>query len=139
QINWGECPQLEPTQEEKSKKQTVIANCLKENPPPKPEDEPSPEVLEKHHADITTCALKTEGWFDDNNKYKFDRAKTEIEQKALNPEITEKIKGKHEECKGEAEERFADDFISQVKLYQACMDQNISTICGIQIVAPPQA
>ncbi|XP_076360140.1 uncharacterized protein LOC143252222 [Tachypleus tridentatus] len=134
-INWGKCKQLEPSNKEKETKQKVINDCLKQNPPPNSENTPQ-EVLDQHRSDITTCALKAEGWFNKNGKYKFNRAVAEIEEKGLNAEILENIKAKHGECKSKSEEKFPEDFVGQVQLYQACMDLEISTICGIVIVPP---
>ncbi|XP_022236673.1 uncharacterized protein LOC111084188, partial [Limulus polyphemus] len=101
-INWGECPQLEPTGEDREKKQQVILSCLKEYPPPKPEDKPNSEVFDKHHTDVTTCALKKEEWFGEDGQYKFDRALSEIKGKGLKPEILTSIISEHEYCKNEA-------------------------------------
>ncbi|XP_076327630.1 uncharacterized protein LOC143234275 [Tachypleus tridentatus] len=138
QINWGECPQLEPTREDKENKQQVILSCLKEYPPPKPEDAPSREVLNKHYIDITACALKKEEWFGEDGRYKFDRALSQIKQKGLKPEILASIMTEHEYCRNEALETFSEDFISQVQLYQNCMDLRISMACGIKIEPLPK-
>ncbi|KAH9366925.1 hypothetical protein HPB48_004831 [Haemaphysalis longicornis] len=108
EVNWGKCPQLKPTEEEKT-------------------------VILKHREDVTTCALKAEGWFNKNGHYRFDRAKTEISNKKLPSDIQPQVIAKHDECKKEAEEKFPKNFIAQVQLYQACMDHHISQLCGVKI------
>ncbi|XP_076320936.1 uncharacterized protein LOC143230737 isoform X2 [Tachypleus tridentatus] len=134
EINWGNCPQLKPTTEQQEKKQQVISECLKKIPPPKPEDNPSAEELEKHRTDITTCALETDGWFDENGKYKYSKAEAEIEQKGLETELLKKMKEEHSSCKDKAEQKFSEDNVYQVQFYQECMDYSISKICEIEVV-----
>ncbi|KAH8033616.1 hypothetical protein HPB51_014884 [Rhipicephalus microplus] len=112
EINWGKCPQLQPSKEERQQKALVIDTCL--------EKVPLPDV---EHANE----------FNKNGQYRFDRARTEILNKKLAADVEPKVLAKHDECKKEAEEKFAHQFVAQVQLYQACMDYHISQICGIQI------
>ncbi|XP_064457625.1 uncharacterized protein LOC135368352 [Ornithodoros turicata] len=139
QINWGKCPQLQPTESERQQKALVIDQCLEKVPLPNIENA-TQEDVQKHREDVTTCALHTEGWFNEKGRYRFDRARSEILNKQLAKDVESVVLSKHDECKTESEEKFAQQYVSQVQLYQACMDYHISQICGIQIAqpAPPQ-
>nr|AYJ71601.1 odorant binding protein [Pardosa pseudoannulata] len=137
EVNWGKCPQLEPTAEEQRSKGEVIQACLEKNPPPAEGESLTQEQIDAHRETITTCALKTEGWFGADNKYNYERAKKEIQNKNLTPGA--EILKKHDECSKEAQENFPDSNIPQVQLYQACMDFHITKICEIKITPPPQA
>lgn len=77
--------------------------------------------------------------FNSNGQYRFDRARTEILNKKLAKDVEPQVLSKHDECKKEAEEKFAKNFVAQVQLYQACMDYHISQICGIQIAQAAEA
>ncbi|XP_077548837.1 uncharacterized protein LOC144162251 [Haemaphysalis longicornis] len=132
EVNWGKCPQLKPSEAEKKEKAKVVDQCLQKIPLPNPDHANETAIL-KHREDITTCALKTEGWFNKNGQYKFDRAKTEIMNKKLPSDIQPQVLAKHEECKKEAEEKFPKNYITQIQLYQACMDHHISQLCGVKI------
>ncbi|CAN7992953.1 unnamed protein product [Ixodes hexagonus] len=138
QINWGKCPQLQPSENERQQKALVIDQCLDKVPLPDV-DTANDTVIQQHRQDVTTCALKTEGWFNSNGQYRFDRARTEILNKKLAKEVEPQVLAKHDECKKEAEEKFAKNFVAQVQLYQACMDYHISQICGIQIAQAAEA
>nr|ADK47399.1 immunogenic protein [Haemaphysalis longicornis] len=133
-INWGKCPQLQPSKEERQQKALAIDTCLEKVPLPDVEHA-NETVIQQHREDVTTCALHSEGWFNKNGQYRFDRARTEILNKKLAAEVEPQVLAKHDECKKEAEEKFAHQFVAQVQLYQACMDYHISQICGIQIQA----
>ncbi|GIY18324.1 uncharacterized protein CDAR_602131 [Caerostris darwini] len=137
QIDWGKCPQLKPTEADKEQKRVVIQKCLDENPPPALETVTDPKQIDDHRELVTTCALKTEGWFNTNGTYKFDRAKSEIQSKKLDSQVEKSISQRHEECQNEAVKRFPDGFIQQVQLYQACMDYHIAEICEIELIPPP--
>ncbi|KAF8786713.1 uncharacterized protein LOC129972215 [Argiope bruennichi] len=137
EVNWGKCPELEPTPEEQRSKGEVIQQCLEKNPPPAEGASLTQEQIDKHRETITTCALKTEGWFGADNKYNYQRAKKEIQSKKMKPEA--QILAKHDECSKEAQDNFADNPIAQVQLYQACMDFHITKICEIKITPPAGA
>jgi len=134
-IEWGKCDQLKPSDSEREAKASTVDNCLKDNPIPDPERS-GPDTIEQHRETVTTCALKKEGWFNDNGSYKFDRARSEIVAKKLGGEIEKQVLEKHGECQKEALEKYGDNFIAQVQMYQACMDYHISTICGIKVQIP---
>ncbi|GFX28535.1 uncharacterized protein TNCV_1153441 [Trichonephila clavipes] len=137
QIDWGKCPQLKPTEADKEQKRVVIQKCLDENPPPALETVTDPKQIDDHREIVTTCALKTEGWFNPNGTYKFDRAQSEIQSKKLDAQVEKSITQRHQECQDEAVKRFPDGFIQQVQLYQACMDYHIAEICEIELIPPP--
>ncbi|GIY88909.1 uncharacterized protein CDAR_108221 [Caerostris darwini] len=137
EVNWGKCPELEPTAAEQRSKGEVIQQCLEKNPPPAEGSSLTQEQIDKHRETITTCALKTEGWFAADNNYNYSRARKEIQGKRLKPEA--QILGKHDECSKEAKENFPDNNIAQVQLYQACMDFHITKICEIKITPPAGA
>nr|7NYJ_A Chain A, Odorant Binding Protein 1 from Varoa destructor, form P3<2>21 [Varroa destructor]7NZA_A Chain A, Odorant Binding Protein from Varroa destructor, form P2<1> [Varroa destructor]7NZA_B Chain B, Odorant Binding Protein from Varroa destructor, form P2<1> [Varroa destructor] len=131
-IEWGKCEQLKPSESERTSKAAVVDKCLQSLPLPDPEKATQQEI-DKHRESVTTCALKAEGWFDDEGVYKFDRARNEIKNKKLDSEVEEAVLLKHDACQKEATEKH-DDYINQVQLYQACMDYNISQICGIKVM-----
>lgn len=137
QIDWGKCPQLKPTEADKEQKRLVIQKCLEQNPPPALETVTDPKQIDDHRELVTTCALNTEGWFNEDGSYKFERAKTEIESKKLDSQVEKNISTRHEECKDEAVKRFPKGYIQQVQLYQACMDYHIAEICEIELIPPP--
>ncbi|XP_076353709.1 uncharacterized protein LOC143248819 [Tachypleus tridentatus] len=138
QVDWGQCAQLEPTQQEKAAKQQVIRQCVEQYPPTfKDPRNVTRQEAEEHRNSITTCALKAEGWFDANGKYNFEKAKNEIIGKSLNSDIQTEILKHHEACRGEAEQKFPNSYIQQVQLYQACMDVHISQTCRIRVIPPP--
>lgn len=137
QIDWGKCPQLKPTDADKEQKRLVIQKCLDQNPPPALETVTDPKQIDDHRELVTTCALKTEGWFNEDGSYKFNRAKTEIESKKLDNQVEKNISSRHKECQDEAVKRFPEGYIQQVQLYQACMDYHIAEICEIELIPPP--
>ncbi|GFR00253.1 uncharacterized protein TNCT_346691 [Trichonephila clavata] len=106
QIDWGKCPQLKPTEADKEQKRVVIQKCLDENPPPALETVTDPKQIDDHREIVTTCALKTEGWFNSNGTYKFDRAQSEIQSKKLDAQVEKSITQRHQECQDEAVKRF---------------------------------
>lgn len=133
EVNWNKCPQLEPSESEKSKKTQVITKCLQSAPIP---TNLTRENVETHREQIATCALKVEGWFDDQGNYKYDKAESEIRGKKLEPSIELQVLKFHVACKDEASKKFSRDqnkLIDQVQFYQACMDYYISIVCEIEV------
>jgi hypothetical protein len=135
-ITWGKCPQLQPSDNERRSKALVIEDCLK-NVPFRGNENATEEEVVKHREEVTTCALRTEGWFAQNGAYKFDRARSEILNKKLPQDVERQVLAKHSECQKEAEDKYQQHYVPQVQMYQACMDFHISSICGIE-VSPPQ-
>ncbi|KAI1295637.1 hypothetical protein HDE_05370 [Halotydeus destructor] len=136
QINWGQCPQLEPSSSEKMKKAAVITKCLEVTPIPQ---NITRESVERHREQVAACALQMEGWFTPEINYKYEKAETEIKSKRLPSAVEGKVLQHHGQCKGEAEEKFPSstkNVIQQIQLYQACMDFHISEACGIEVVMP---
>lgn len=133
EVNWNKCPQLEPSESEKNKKTQVITKCLQSAPIP---TNLTRENVEAHREQIATCALKVEGWFDDQGQYKYDKAETEIRGKKLDPVIENQVLKFHVACQEEASKKFPRDqnkLIDQVQFYQACMDYYISIVCEIEV------
>ncbi|RWS11187.1 hypothetical protein B4U79_15176 [Dinothrombium tinctorium] len=133
QISWGQCPQLEPTMEEKIKKAAVITKCLELTPVP---TNITRESVELHREQVAACALQMEGWFNEKGTYRFDKAESEIKNKKLQKDIENRVLTYHKQCKEEAEEKFpisSQNLIAQIQLYQACMDYFISEVCGIEV------
>lgn len=133
EVNWNKCPQLEPSESEKSKKTQVITKCLQSAPIP---TNLTRENVETHREQIATCALKVEGWFDDQGNYKYDKAESEIRGKKLESSIELQVLKFHVACKDEASKKFPRDqnkLIDQVQFYQACMDYYISIVCEIEV------
>lgn len=133
EVNWNKCPQLEPAESEKNKKTQVITKCLQSAPIP---TNLTHENVETHREQIATCALKVEGWFDEQGSYKYDKAEAEIRSKRLEPSIENQVLKFHVACKDEASKKFPRDqnkLIDQVQFYQACMDYYISIVCEIEV------
>lgn len=133
EVNWNKCPQLEPSESEKSKKTQVITKCLQSAPIP---TNLTRENVESHREQIATCALRVEGWFDDQGNYKYDKAEAEIKGKKLDGSIEIQVLKFHVACKEEASKKFPRDqnkLIDQVQFYQACMDYYISIVCEIEV------
>lgn len=133
EVNWNKCPQLEPSESEKSKKTQVITKCLQSAPIP---TNLTRENVEMHREQIATCALKVEGWFDESGNYKYSKAESEIRGKKLEPAIELQVLKFHVACKDEASKKFPRDqnkLIDQVQFYQACMDYYISIVCEIEV------
>lgn len=59
-INWGRCPMLQPSIEEKIKKASVITKCLEMTPVP---ENITRETIELHRELVAACCLKKENWF----------------------------------------------------------------------------
>lgn len=134
EIDWGKCPQLQPSADEQRSKSKFVEECLKEFPPPT--GELTREMVDAHRAKIADCGLKKEGWLNADGSYKFDKAEKELEDKKLDKEIQEKVLSQHRSCQKESETKFADDFSQQIPFYQACMDYHISEECGIKLISP---
>lgn len=133
EVNWNKCPQLEPSESEKNKKTQVITKCLQSAPIP---TNLTRENVEAHREQIATCALRVEGWFDDQGAYRYDKAETEIRAKKLEPAIELQVLKFHVACKEEASKKFPREqnkLIDQVQFYQACMDYYISIVCEIEV------
>lgn len=137
EIDWGKCPQLKPSEKDKEQKRQVIQKCLEQNPPPPLESITDPKQIDDHREIVTTCALKTEGWFNDDGSYKFIRAKSEIESKKLDAEVEKNISKRHQDCQEDAVSTYPEGYIQQVQLYQVCMDYHIAEICEIKVIPPP--
>jgi len=128
---------LEPSEAEKQSKAGIIQKCLGAIPPP---ENVTQESVEQHRTQIASCALQQEGWFDTNGGYRYDKAETEIKNKRLTKQVETQVLEHHASCKQEAVEKFAkqNEILSQIQLYQACMDFHISQTCGIEVTVPGQ-
>lgn len=135
-INWGQCPQLEPTIQEKMNKANVITKCLEVTPVPQ---NLTRDTVERHREAVAACALQMEGWFTPDIRYKYEKAESEIRSKKLPSGVETKVLQYHTQCKQEAEEKYphsTQTVIHQIQLYQACMDYFISEACGIEVRMP---
>lgn len=138
QINWGKCPELEPTETEKMAKASVITKCLESTPLP---TNITRESVEAHREQIAACALRAEGWFTGAGGYDFGKAEKEIKNKHLSRDLESQVLSYHAQCKTESEEKYpasSASIIAQIQLYQACMDYFISDVCGIEVSEPEQ-
>ncbi|RWS28635.1 hypothetical protein B4U80_06376 [Leptotrombidium deliense] len=127
-INWGQCPQLEPKESDKQAKAKVIQGCLQKIPVP---TNITQETIVQHQREVALCALTTEQWFNEQGKYRYEKAENEIKRKGLQPVIQTRIVFHHNKCQTEAKEK--QDVIQEVQMYQACMDYYIAQICGITV------
>lgn len=133
QINWGKCPELEPSETEKLAKANVITKCLETTPLPA---NITRESVEQHREQIAACALRSEGWFTPDGGYDFGKAEKEIKNKRLQQDLENQVLNYHSQCKVESEEKYPStnsSIIAQIQLYQACMDYFISDVCGIEV------
>ncbi|KAI7691006.1 hypothetical protein SSS_01960, partial [Sarcoptes scabiei] len=132
-IDWGKCPQLEPSEKDIKSKSNILQRCLKENPPPN-QDSITPELI------IGQCALKIENWFDKKGDYKFEKAEKEIKNKKLSSEMQKALVGSHQDCAEvsktqKKQSKTPMDVVEQVQIYQGCMDAHITQHCQIKIGA----
>ncbi|RWS02013.1 hypothetical protein B4U79_03099 [Dinothrombium tinctorium] len=127
-INWGKCSKIEPTEQDKQEKAKVIQGCLKQVPLPK---NVTRESVAQHQREVAVCALNAENWFNEEGKYRYEKAERQIKSKKLEKEIETKILFHHNKCKREAQEKT--EIIEEVQLYQACMDYYIAQICEITV------
>lgn len=136
QINWGKCPELEPSEQEKLAKAGVITKCLETTPLP---GNITRESVEQHREQIAACALRAEGWFTNAGGYDYGKAEKEIKNKRLQKDLELQVLSYHAQCKAESEEKYPQSnssIIAQIQLYQACMDYFISDVCGIEVNEP---
>lgn len=136
QINWGKCPELEPSESEKLSKAGVITKCLESTPLP---GNITRESVEQHREQIAACALRAEGWFNNAGGYDYGKAEKEIKNKRLVKDLELQVLSYHSQCKAESEEKYPaanNSIIAQIQLYQACMDYFISDVCGIEVNEP---
>lgn len=61
-IDWGKCPQLAPTEEQRKQKTEIIKSCLDANPIGSTPDQLNAEAVEKHRIKLGECALNKEDW-----------------------------------------------------------------------------
>lgn len=61
-IDWGKCPQLAPTEQQRKQKTEIIKACLDANPLSTAPDQMNPEAVEKHRIKLGECALNKEDW-----------------------------------------------------------------------------
>lgn len=46
-INWGRCPQLEPTERDIESKSNILQECLRQNPPPQSESITQEQIIQR--------------------------------------------------------------------------------------------
>lgn len=61
-IDWGKCPQLAPTDQQRKQKTEIIKACLDANPLTTSPDQLNAEIVEKHRIKLGECALNKEDW-----------------------------------------------------------------------------
>lgn len=139
-IDWGKCPQLAPSEQQRKQKTEIIKSCLDANPLSTSPDQLTPEIVEKHRIKLGECALNKEDWFNADKTYKYDKAEEELKKKDVEAPIKSKILEQHDSCKKQALEKFTatSAIIEQVQFYQSCMDFHVSQLCSIKIMLPPQ-
>ncbi|XP_046913573.2 uncharacterized protein LOC124494451 [Dermatophagoides farinae] len=137
-INWGKCPQLEPTERDIEAKSNILQECLRQNPPPQSESLTQEQIIQ-HQQSVTECALKIENWFDKKGQYKYSKAEKEIKNKNLPKDMEKVLLESHKQCSQIAQDRQQAvknmAVVEQVQVYQGCMDAHITQNCQIQISA----
>jgi len=131
-INWGKCPQLQPTESENTRKDTVRDTCLKAHPIPKERNE---RTFIAHSKLMTECGLKQENWFDRRGRYRFSRTKARITSKKLPKPIETQIVSHVDKCRADAQKQFPNkqQMMDSIQLFQACMDFQTTQTCEIKI------
>lgn len=61
-IDWGKCPQLAPTDQQRKQKTEIIKTCLEQNPLTGSPETLNAEAVEKHRIKLGECALNKEDW-----------------------------------------------------------------------------
>lgn len=61
-IDWGKCPQLAPTEQQRKQKTEIIKACLDANPLNTAPEQLNAESIEKHRIKLGECALNKEDW-----------------------------------------------------------------------------
>lgn len=61
-IDWGKCPQLAPTEQQRKQKTEIIKSCLEQNPLSGAPETLNAETVEKHRIKLGECALNKEDW-----------------------------------------------------------------------------
>lgn len=138
-INWGNCPQLEPSEKDIESKSSILQQCLSQHPPPDAKSLTQEAIID-HQRNVTECALKIEHWFDNKGHYKFDKAKKEIKNKKLSKAMEKALMSSHDTCSQAAKDHASKapvkiTEVEKVQVYQGCMDAHITQHCQIQITA----
>lgn len=61
-IDWGKCPQLAPTEEQRKQKTEIIKACLEKHPLTQPPEQLNAEIVDAHRIKLGECALTKEDW-----------------------------------------------------------------------------
>lgn len=61
-IDWGKCPQLAPTEQQRRQKTEIIKACLDANPLGTTPEQLNAEAVERHRIKLGECALNKEDW-----------------------------------------------------------------------------
>lgn len=77
-IDWGKCPQLAPTEEQRKQKTEIIKACLDANPLTTAPEQLNAELVEKHRIKLGECALNKENWVSNDTDWLCDTLKRSI-------------------------------------------------------------
>lgn len=61
-IDWGKCPQLAPSEEQRKQKTDIIRSCLEKHPLNVAPEQLNAELVDKHRIQLGECALTKEDW-----------------------------------------------------------------------------
>ena len=129
-IDWGDCPSLEPKEEDKKKKEEKTKECLKDL-----------EVNENSTVDALSkplqekareCVLRKDELLNAAGKFQYDKAAEKLKGKGLPENIQKKVEEAHVECKIESESKFLNlnQVLPEVTSYQDCMDFHLAMVSG---------
>lgn len=59
-IDWGKCPQLAPTEEQRKQKTEIIKACLEKHPLTQAPEQLNAEIVDAHRIKLGECALTKE-------------------------------------------------------------------------------
>lgn len=68
-IDWGKCPQLAPSEQQRKQKTEIIKACLDANPLGTTPEQLNAEAVEKHRIKLGECALTKEDWVSSSTSY----------------------------------------------------------------------
>ena len=127
-IDWGDCPSLEPKEEEKKKKEEKVKECLKDL---EVNENSTVEALSKPLQEkAKECVFRKDELINVAGKFQYDKASEKLKEKGLPENIQKKVDEAHVECKIESESKFLNlnQILAEVNSYQDCMDFHLAMV-----------
>jgi len=136
-IDWGICPMLEATEEDKKTKEDKEKECIKDlelN-----ENTTMADLSPALQNRVRECVLRKDGLINEAGKYNYDTAMDKLKAKGIPEELGKKVEESHVECKVEAARKFlnSNQPLAEVESYQECMDFHLALMCKIRVKKTP--